>query len=411
MRDGADKQIAQLQLTNKREVEEIQNRLKTEKGLTEKDKDTLNALIAAKNKALQEKITATNEAASKARFDKEVEAENERLNLLLQSAVKGSEQELELRKQVIERLRQQELANTQLTEQQKLNINAKYDLQLEGAENESIKRRYDAQLLAAQNDFERRKLNVINNEQELVNLELEQAQSEADALKTMDEETKAALYESQAAYEAAVLASEGRLLQAKQKTIDTQNQAVQMQFQVAAKYTEAFGNIMQAFGEDSEAAAKFQKGLAIFNSTLKLGEAIAAATATSAAEGIVGALALAGKIAAITSAFAGVISSIKGANAPTAPKFAEGGIVPGSSFSGDNVIARVNSGEMILNDKQQANLLNIANGGQANGGIDYQLLATMVGQAVSQLPPPVMDYSEFTSFQKSVTTYKEIARI
>lgn len=222
---------------------------------------------------------------------------------------------------------------------------------------------------------------------------------------------KAALYESQAAYEAAVISSEGRLRAAKQATIDKQNESVQMQFQVAAKYTEAFSNIMQAFGEDSQAAAQFQKGLAIFNSTLKLGEAIAAATATSAAEGIVGALALAGKIAAITSAFAGVISSIKGATTPTAPKFAQGGIVPGSSFSGDNVIARVNSGEMILNDRQQANLLNIANGSQANSGIDYQLLATMVGQSVSQLPPPVMNYAEFTAFQKSVTTYNEQAKI
>ena len=105
------------------------------------------------------------------------------------------------------------------------------------------------------------------------------------------------------------------------------------------------------------------------------------------------------------------MASIKGAVAPTAPKFAQGGIVPGSSFSGDNVIARVNSGEMILNDRQQANLLKIANGSQTNSGIDYQLLATMIGQAVSQLPPPVMDYSEFTSFQKSVLTYNETVKI
>ena len=140
-------------------------------------------MIVAKNKALQENITATNEAASKERFDKEVEAENERLNLLLQSAAKGSEQELELRKQVIERLRQQELENEELTEQQKLNIKCKIRLAAEGAENESIKRRYDAQLLAAENDFERRKLGIINNEQELVDLELEQAQAEADAQK------------------------------------------------------------------------------------------------------------------------------------------------------------------------------------------------------------------------------------
>ena len=411
MKDGADKQIAQLKLTNEREIAEIKNRLNTETNLTQKDKDTLNDLIIAKNKALKTKIQQVTDEASKERFDKEVAAENERLNLLLQSAAKGSEQELELRKTVIERMRQQELANTELTEQEKININTKYNLQLEGAENESIKRRYDAQMLAAQNDFERRKLDLINNEQELVALELEQAQAEADALKVMDEETKAALYESQAAYEAAVISSEGRLRAAKQATIDKQNESVQMQFQVAAKYTEAFSNIMQAFGEDSQAAAQFQKGLAIFNSTLKLGEAIAAATATSAAEGIVGALALAGKIASITAAFAGVISSIKGATTPTAPKFAQGGIVPGSSFSGDNVIARVNSGEMILNDRQQANLLNIANGSQTSGGIDYQLLATMVGQAVSQLPPPVMNYAEFTAFQKSVTTYNEQAKI
>jgi TP901 family phage tail tape measure protein len=36
-----------------------------------------------------------------------------------------------------------------------------------------------------------------------------------------------------------------------------------------------------------------------------------------------------------------------------APKFAEGGIVPGSSFTGDNVKAFVNSGELILNRAQQ----------------------------------------------------------
>ena len=45
------------------------------------------------------------------------------------------------------------------------------------------------------------------------------------------------------------------------------------------------------------------------------------------------------------------------------PKFARGGIVPGSDVSGDQVLARVNSGEMILNQRQQANLFSMANGG------------------------------------------------
>jgi hypothetical protein len=46
-----------------------------------------------------------------------------------------------------------------------------------------------------------------------------------------------------------------------------------------------------------------------------------------------------------------------------APAFQDGGIVPGQSFSGDRVIARVNSGEMILNQRQQAQLFDMANKG------------------------------------------------
>jgi hypothetical protein len=50
------------------------------------------------------------------------------------------------------------------------------------------------------------------------------------------------------------------------------------------------------------------------------------------------------------------------------PSFEQGGIVPGASFSGDNVQANVNSGEMILNRSQQTELFRLANGagGSAN---------------------------------------------
>ena len=41
---------------------------------------------------------------------------------------------------------------------------------------------------------------------------------------------------------------------------------------------------------------------------------------------------------------------------PEAPKFENGGIVGGQSYTGDNVTARVNSGELILNKAQQNNL-------------------------------------------------------
>lgn len=63
------------------------------------------------------------------------------------------------------------------------------------------------------------------------------------------------------------------------------------------------------------------------------------------------------------------------------PKFADGGIVPGNSFVGDKVNAKVNSGEMILNRQQQAGLFgmlkNMATGNTTNNnttnnyGVDF----------------------------------------
>ena len=56
------------------------------------------------------------------------------------------------------------------------------------------------------------------------------------------------------------------------------------------------------------------------------------------------------------------------------PKFANGGIVGGGSTSGDNMLARVNSGEMILNGGQQRRLFNAINSG--NLGSNQQTLVS-----------------------------------
>lgn len=69
--------------------------------------------------------------------------------------------------------------------------------------------------------------------------------------------------------------------------------------------------------------------------------------------------ALAGVVGAATAAN---IASIAGVN------FANGGIVGGSSFTGDQVGINVNSKEMVLNQGQQAQLFQLANNGGGGGG-------------------------------------------
>ena len=74
-------------------------------------------------------------------------------------------------------------------------------------------------------------------------------------------------------------------------------------------------------------------------------------------------------IATVVGTLASVFASIK-QMANAAGKYAEGGIVGGTSYSGDKLFAMVNSGEMILNKRQQGNLANMLGGG---GQVEFHI--------------------------------------
>lgn len=57
-------------------------------------------------------------------------------------------------------------------------------------------------------------------------------------------------------------------------------------------------------------------------------------------------------------------------------KYAEGGVIGGNSFSGDRLLARVNSGEMIFNSRQQKRLYEIANGNGYIGNNTVHIIGT-----------------------------------
>lgn len=86
--------------------------------------------------------------------------------------------------------------------------------------------------------------------------------------------------------------------------------------------------------------------------------------------------------------------------------YEQGGVIGGTSYSGDRLTARVNSGEMILTREQQANLFKMANA-QTNMGFDYAALAA----AMAAQPAPVMDYTEFKQFEQKVSNYQELTKI
>lgn len=103
-------------------------------------------------------------------------------------------------------------------------------------------------------------------------------------------------------------------------------------------------------------------------SILALTAASKAKATAQAEEAVTGAAAsksfvpFAGPLMAVA-AIASVVAAIA-----SAPKFAGGGIVPGTSFGGDKVLARLNSGEMVLNKAQQARLFSRLNSVDGGGG-------------------------------------------
>lgn len=81
---------------------------------------------------------------------------------------------------------------------------------------------------------------------------------------------------------------------------------------------------------------------------------------------------------AIPLAIAAVIAAIASAKSLKANAYAEGGIITGASSIGDYNVARVNSGEMILNGSQQARLFSMINNGYSGGGRIESITKTKV---------------------------------
>lgn len=157
----------------------------------------------------------------------------------------------------------------------------------------------------------------------------------------------------------------------------TQASAVASGVKASATATETAATATHTAATAADTAAT------ITNTAAKGGMAIASATASGASMPFpYNIVAIAAGVAAVVAALA----SISGA-------FANGGIVGGSSPSGDKLLARVNSGEMILNGAQQSRLFNFINGVTpfADGGIVYGPTLSIMGEyAGAQSNPEVI---------------------
>lgn len=171
------------------------------------------------------------------------------------------------------------------------------------------------------------------------------------------------------------------------KTVIKQGTNAWDEFNSAMADTSTIVNTLtNTFKENSEVTAA--SILHMVSTTLPaIGSLISSISALTAAEAVEAGVAATGKavstskhwieaIAAVAALGAVVASAISAASKPNIQRFANGGIVGGSSFTGDRVSAQVNSGEMILNRNQQANLFKLANGGGTGKEVTFHISGT-----------------------------------
>ena len=181
---------------------------------------------------------------------------------------------------------------------------------------------------------------------------------------------------------------------------------------------QSLSDLLDEFADKSKGAAGAAKAFSLIaiiaNHAAAISEGVlAAAKAVEAASSVpwpFNLAAIATSVAEITGIITSVISGITQAKQvlSDAKGFATGGIVGGTSYEGDRLTARVNSGEMILTKEQQAQLFDIANGQNAG---QFDMVTAAMTTALRNMPAPTMVYKEFEQFQKNVATYKEITAL
>lgn len=184
--------------------------------------------------------------------------------------------------------------------------------------------------------------------------------------------------------------------------------------QTASALSSSFGSVASMYETmaKDESKSEEERAKAARKAKTWAGLQIAANSGTALAKGISGAMdapTVAGKIAALASIMAAVLSAIAQAKALAAESHEHGGVIGdkfiGATRGGDDVLTTARRGEMMLNADQQRRLFDIANGNSQTS------LAESLFAAIQAMPAPVMVYSEYNDFKSRVATFNETAKL
>ena len=393
----------------------IRQKLATETNLTAKAREAMNTQIVTLEKIKQQELDKLSEEEMR----KRVEFETKRIDLMLTSVKEGTMEwrQLELVKineqeQLAIAQAQKEYTDEEQREamllalranfnQQRLELENKYQEEWRKKQEEAIKTDYETQILGAHGD------------------ELEQ-------LRLKMEERKAILDAAQQGEEESLEQFNLRKAQLNEEYLNSVRAYTDKEFELQKAQAKAIGDVLgglssiaEAFGEENEALAKASKVLA-------LGQ-IAVSTGVAIAEGVKQAQSVPfpANIAAIATTVATVLANIATAvKSVKSAKFASGGYVSGAGTgTSDSISARLSNGESVMTANTTSmfapalSAFNQLGGGvpivtanpQMQMGEDF--LASAVAKGFASAPQPVVAVEEINRVDARMVRIEELSTI
>lgn len=393
----------------------IRQKLATETNLTAKAREAMNTQIVTLEKIKQQEL----DKLSAEEMRKRVEFETKRIELMLTSVKEGT---MEWRQLELVRINEQEqlaiaqaqkeytdeeqreamlLALRANFDQQRLDLENKYQEEWRKKQEEAIKTDYETQILGAHGD------------------ELEQ-------LRLKMEERKAILDAAQQGEEESLEQFNLRKAQLNEEYLNSVRSYTDKEFELQKAQAKAIGDVLgglssiaEAFGEENEALAKASKVLA-------LGQ-IAVSTGVAIAEGVKQAQSVPfpANIAAIATTVATVLANIATAvKSVKSAKFASGGYVSGAGTgTSDSISARLSNGESVMTANTTSmfapalSAFNQLGGGvpivtanpQMQMGEDF--LASAVAKGFASAPQPVVAVEEINRVDARMVRIEELSTI
>lgn len=466
--DEGEKERQQITLKYDREIEDLKEKLNTEKNLTAKARDAIVKLIELKEAERQRAVDALSDSALK----REIEKRTKAITVELEAVRKGSEEEMALKKEQNALLQQQEIDEAEATARKKKSMldaslseglisQAEYEEQqtelTQDAEDakSNIIAKYNAKNLQLDADYQRSMLqqqqraiaerfnNLINsrenelreieisNEENLANdastlteqikqrqaatmAKLEAQRQEAEQMLSAIEQAGKIEGETQEEYNVRRIAAENELqatlLDIREQEVANARETERANAEILESRYEASEKITGALVELTETLGEENKGFAKLSKVLALAE-IAFNTGKAIAEGTASAMSqpYPANLVAVATTVATVLSNIATAiSTVKSAKFARGGKVegPGTGTS-DSIPARLSNGEYVVNAKATRlyePLLNAMN--NIGGGIPMQV----AGSAFSIDSADMMaeSFSRAASKIRPVVSVKEI---